>query len=156
MLLLEQGQYIGAGLVSLCQHGLCSLQQNIVLGVVGHFLSHISITNSGFRGLNILRCSGQVARGVFQTGLNGTNGGLLVKSLLDCVIQNIDSSICLGLSGDVQLSAICTLQTKSLSTHVGKANLNGLISLGTNLQADSIVLRLILSTNSLLMHPKLH
>ena len=106
MLLLEQGQYIGAGLISLSQHGLCSLQQNIVFGVVGHFLSHISITNSGFRGLNILRCSGQVGGGVLQTGLNGTDGCLLVKSLLNSIIQNIDSSICLSLSGNVQLSAI--------------------------------------------------
>ena len=46
--LLQQLEYALRNLVSLSQHSLSRLYQNVVLGVSHHLISHVSITDSRF------------------------------------------------------------------------------------------------------------
>ena len=57
-------------LIRLCKHSLCRLNQNAVLGVVHHFLSHIYVADTGFCGSDVLSGNTQVVDGMLQTVLD--------------------------------------------------------------------------------------
>ena len=57
-------------LVSLGQHGLGGLNQDVVLHVAHHFLGHVGVADGGLGVLDVLGHHGQVVAGVLQTVLD--------------------------------------------------------------------------------------
>ena len=52
--LLEQLEYALRLGVGLREHSLCSLQQDVVLGVLHHFFRHVDVADAGLCGLQVL------------------------------------------------------------------------------------------------------
>ena len=71
--LLQQTQYALRQAVSLSQHGLRSLDENIVLAVLSHFLSHIYVSDLRFSRSNILSGCIQAVQSVIQSVLRAPN-----------------------------------------------------------------------------------
>jgi len=70
--LQQQLQQALGELIGLGQHGLGGLDEDIVLGVGHHLVSHIGVADDGLGILHILLHNGQVVDGVIQAVLNGT------------------------------------------------------------------------------------
>ena len=68
--LLQQGKYSLVGLICLSQHRSSCLLQDALFGESCHFICHISITDTGFSGLQVLRCVVINFDSVLKTVLN--------------------------------------------------------------------------------------
>ena len=94
--LLQQRQYALIGLVSLSQHSLTCLSQDVVVGVLNHLSSHIGITDLALCAGGILYNVVQVVDGVLKTVLNSTKSGTLGGYFLDCICDCINCCISIG------------------------------------------------------------
>ena len=149
MILLEQAENCRAVLVCLRQHGLSGLEKNVVLRVFRHFLCHVRIADRGLGCRHILGCRHQVGGGVVQPALYSADGGLLIESFLESIVQNIDGRIGVLLGTDVEYRTVGALKAESLSAHIRHTNLNGLIRLSAYLEDHSVIIGLVLCTNRL-------
>ena len=81
--LAQQLEHALGNLVSLSQHGLGGLDQDVVLDVAHHFLGHIGVADGGLSVLDVLGHHGQVVGGVVQTVLNRAYWSIKSKN---CII----------------------------------------------------------------------
>ena len=147
--LLEQAEDARAGLVRLSEHSLRSLHENVVLRVVRHRLCHVGIADGGLGSLDVLARRRQVLARVVQAALDSADRRLLVESLADRVVKNVDGSVRLVARADVQRSAVGTLEAESLSAHIRHADADRLVGARADLEVHRVVLRVVLRTNHL-------
>ena len=147
--LLEEREDSRAVLVGLCEHGLRSLEQHVVLRVVRHLLRHIRIANRGLGVLNVLGRRREVRARVVEAGLDSADVRLLIESLLESRLERVDRSICLVLRLNAENRAIRALEAECERTHIRHADLDRLVRLRARLENESIVLGLVLCTNAL-------
>ena len=82
-MLLEQLENALRNLICLCQHRLCRLEQDIVLGVGHHLFRYIRIADRGFRVLDILGHDRQVVDGMIQPVLRCAQRTADIRNLVD-------------------------------------------------------------------------
>ena len=151
--LLEKAQYAGAGLICLCEHGLRSLHEHVVLRVFRHFLGDIGVADRGLCRRYILAGCRQVAGRVLETALYRANGGLLIECLLDSAVHDVDGCIRMIPRRDIDCREVAVLvralETKSKTSHIRETGLDGLACLRANLQVDGVIRGFILCADSL-------
>ena len=147
--LLEEREDSRAVLVGLCEHGLRSLEQHVVLRVVRHLLRHIRIANRGLGVLNVLGRRREVGARVVQASLDCADVRLLIKSLLERRLECVDCSVCLLLRLNAENLTIRTLHAECERAHIGHADLDRLVCLDARLEDESIVLGLVLCADTL-------
>ena len=88
-------------LVCLSQHSLSRLNQNVHLGVLHHFLSHVSITDTAVCSGQVLAGGIQVVDGVLQTVLESPEGCASLRYAVDRCVDYVDGCASNCLAGNV-------------------------------------------------------
>ena len=114
----NQTQHGRAVLVRLGEHGLRSLQQDVILRVLGHFLGHVGIADGGLGMLNVLAGSREIRCSVLKPALDGADGGLLVECLVDGFVEYSERILCFGAGSDADFLAGLTLQSQRLGMDI--------------------------------------
>ncbi len=146
MELSEKAENTLVALVSLCEHRLTCLLENVPVRELNHLRSHVGITDTRLScggilndivkiadGGGILNDIVKIADGVLKSVLYSTEIRSLSVDLLDSILNVLDSSLSFIMSANLNL---ISSKSKSGCRHLGDADRNNLISsaLCTNLK----------------------
>src|SRR6478609_7997593 len=102
--LAQEGKNTLAGLVGLGQHGGAGLGQDVCLGELDHFLSHVDVGDAGLSGLQVFTGNVQRLDGVLETVLRGTQVRTGGRDVLDRLIDVFDGRLRRSRIGDRETS----------------------------------------------------